>query len=101
MTLDLNNIEIIENSKKRRFEAQVGEHTAMMYRYYNEDSLVITHTLVPDELSGQGLAAHMTRTVLDGARARGLSVVPICPYVAAYIKRHPEYQDLVQKGPEQ
>jgi hypothetical protein len=101
MSLEMNNIEIHENEKKRRFEAQVGEHTAVMYRYYSEDSLVITHTLVPDELAGQGLAGYMTRTVLDGARERGLSVVPICPYVAAYIKRHPEYQDLVQKGPEQ
>jgi len=101
MSLDLNSIEINENDKKRRFEAQVGDYTAVMYRYYNEDSLVITHTLVPDELAGQGLAGYMTKTVLDGARERGLSVVPICPYVAAYIRRHPEYQDLVQKGPDQ
>lgn len=101
MSLDLNSIEIHENEKRRRFEAEVGEYTAVMYRYYSDDSLVITHTLVPDELSGQGLAGHMTRTVLDGARGRGLSVVPICPYVAAYIRRHPEYQDLLQKGPDQ
>lgn len=101
MTVDLSKIEVNENEDKRRFEAEVGEHTAMMYRYYSDDSLVITHTRVPDELAGQGLAGHMTRTVLDGARERGLSVVPICPYVAAYIERHPEYQDLLQKGPGQ
>ena len=101
MTLELSNIEIHENEEKRRFEAQVGEYTAVMYRYYNEDSLVVTHTKVPDELSGMGLAGHMAKTVLDGARERGLSVVPICPFLAAYITRHPEYQDLLQKGPGQ
>lgn len=101
MSLDLNSIEIIENDRKRRFEAQVGEHTAVMTRYYDGDNLIITHTGVPDELAGQGLASHMARTVLDGARERGLSVVPLCPFVAAYIRRHPEYEDLLQKGPGQ
>lgn len=95
MALDLKNIEIIENEERGRFEAHVGQQKGVMYRYYSEGSLVITHTLVPDELSGQGLAGHMTKTVLDGAREQGLKVVPICPYVAAYIRRHPEYQDLV------
>ncbi len=101
MSLDLNSIEIHENEKKRRFEAQVGEHTAVMYRYYSDDSLVVTHTKVPDDLAGQGLASRMARAVLDGARQRGLTVVPICPFLAAYITRHPEYQDLLQKGPDQ
>jgi predicted GNAT family acetyltransferase len=98
MSLELTDIEIHENEEKGRFEARVGDHLAVMDRYYNEDSLVITHTGVPDELSGQGLASYMARTVLDGARQRGLSVVPVCPFVAAYIKRHPEYQDLLRKG---
>lgn len=94
----MNDIEIINNEKKRRFEAQVGGHLAVMYRYYTETSLVITHTIVPDELAGQGLGSHMVRTVLDQAREQGLTVVPICPFVASYIERHPEYQDLVLKG---
>ena len=101
MTLDLNNVEIKNNEEKRRFEAQVGEQFAVMYRYYSENNLVITHTIVPDELSGQGLASHMAQTVLDQARDQGRSVVPICPFLADYITRHPEYQDLVAKGPGQ
>ena len=101
MTLDLNDIEITNNEEKRRFEAQVGDHTAVMYRYYTDDSLVVTHTKVPDELSGMGLAGHMAQTVLDQARDQGLSVVPNCPFLAAYITRHPEYQDLVAKAPGQ
>jgi predicted GNAT family acetyltransferase len=101
MTLDLSKVELIENEDRGRFEAHVGDLKAVMYRYYDDGSIVITHTLVPDELTGQGLAGHMARIVLDGAREQGLSVVPICPYVAAYIKRHPEYQDLVQRGPDQ
>ena len=76
MTLDLNNIEIVENEQKRRFEAHVGEFTAVMTRYYSNEDLVVTHTIVPEELSGQGLASHMARTVLDQARQQGRSVVP-------------------------
>jgi len=101
MTLDLSKIEVIENEERGRFEAHVGDRKALMYRYYDDGSIVFTHTLVPDELSGQGLAGHMAKTVLDRARDQGLSVVPICPFVAAYIKRHPQYQNLVQKGPDQ
>lgn len=101
MTLDLNTIEVTENEDKKRFEAQVGDLTAVMYRYYSDDSIVITHTKVPDELTGQGLAGHMAKNVLDESRQRGLSVVPVCPYLAAYIERHPEYQDMVKKGPGQ
>lgn len=101
MSLDFDNIEVIDNEERGRFEAHVGEYKGVMYYYHNEGSLVITHTGVPDELSGQGLAGYMTKTVLDGLRGRGLSVVPMCPYVAAYIRRHPEYQDLLQKGPGQ
>ena len=44
---------------------------------------------------GQGLGARLARFALDDARERGLRVVPLCPFIAAFVKRHPEYQDLV------
>lgn len=56
---------------------------------------VFTHTGVRDAYEGQGLAGRLAERVLTDARAEGLSVVPQCPYVRAYIERHPEHADLV------
>ena len=55
------------------------------------------HTGVRDRYEGQGLAGQLARRALDDARAEGLRVVPLCPYVAGYITKHPEYQDLVDQ----
>ncbi len=54
-----------------------------------------THTGVRDAYEGQGLAGQLARRALDDARAEGLKIVPLCPYVAAYLEQHPEDQDLV------
>ena len=59
-------------------------------------TVVLTHTVVDDAVAGQGLAGTLTREVLDDLRARGLAVVPQCPFVAAWIGKHPDYADLVR-----
>ncbi|MGH8127887.1 MAG: GNAT family N-acetyltransferase, partial [Gammaproteobacteria bacterium] len=59
------------------------------------DRLVLDHTWVPPEWRGRGIAAGLARVALDYARSESLTVVPECPYVAAFIRRHPEYRDLV------
>lgn len=58
---------------------------------------MFTHTDVDDAYSGQGLAARLARTALDTARDRRLRVTPLCPYIAGYIRKHPEYVDLVDE----
>ena len=60
------------------------------------DVLVLHHTEVPRALQGQGLAGELVQAVLDWARAEGLRVRPTCSYVAAYMRRHPETQDLLE-----
>jgi predicted GNAT family acetyltransferase len=57
--------------------------------------IVYTHTVVPPYLEGHGIAGRLAWHALDYAREEGLTVVPLCPYVADYIDRHPEYADLV------
>ena len=59
--------------------------------------IIYTHTEVPDALEGRGIGSKLARTVLDYARAAHLAVVPSCPFIRAYIARHPEYQDLVRR----
>lgn len=90
MTLDIRN-----NENESRYETTVDGHLA--YSSYNrdDDRIVFTHTVVPDELSGRGIAGAIVKHALDDARSQSLRVVPACSYVAAYIKRHPEYQELV------
>ena len=56
---------------------------------------VFTHTEVDDEFSGRGLANEVARFALDDMRDQGVAVVPLCPFFAAYIKRHPEYDSIV------
>jgi len=53
------------------------------------------HTEVPDAIEGRGVGSALARTALNDARANGLTVVPSCPFVSAYIKRHPAYLDIV------
>jgi len=56
---------------------------------------VFTHTGVRDEFEGQGLAGKLARRALDDARVHGVQIVPLCPFVASYLERHPDDQDLV------
>ena len=84
-----------DNPERRRYETEIDGKTAMIVYRLHGDTITFTHTEVPPEFEGHGIAARMARFALDDARARSLHVVPLCPYVAAYIRRHQEYQDLV------
>lgn len=57
------------------------------------DRMICTHTFVPRELRGRGLAEQLVRAALTEARARGWRVVPACSYVATFVQRHPEFGD--------
>ncbi len=57
--------------------------------------ITFRHTEIDPSVGGRGLGSALVRYALDDARARGLSVIPVCPFVAAFIVRHPEYEDLV------
>jgi uncharacterized protein len=91
MTLDIRN-----NEEASQFETTVDGHVALTaYDLEEPNRIVLTHTVVPEALSGRGIAGEIVKCALDHARDRNLTVVPQCAYVAAYIKRHPEYQDLL------
>jgi predicted GNAT family acetyltransferase len=93
--LNLSGVAVIHNEDAHRFEAQVdGLRSLMNYRRF-PDRLVVTHTEVPPPLQGHGLAGKLARNTLDFARANKLRVVPLCPFLASYIRNHAEYQDLL------
>lgn len=90
-------VTIRDNPHEERYElvledAVVGE---IVYRR-RPGAMVLLHTEVSEELEGQGLGAQLVAGALDDVRARGLRLVPLCPFVSAYLRRHPEYADLVQ-----
>ena len=95
MRVDLNTLMVNNNRQAQRYEIVVGEAVAMIEYWLVDQSIVFTHTEVPKELEGRGIAQKLAQAALEDARARHLLVVPLCPYVAAYLRRHAEYQDLI------
>lgn len=63
-----------------------------------KNRLILTHTEVPVALEGQGIGSALARFALDFARERQLEVMPLCPYMAAYMARHPETHDILMPG---
>lgn len=88
-------IDVRDNPGESRFEARLGGQLAVSEYKLSGETIVFTHTEVPESLEGQGVGSALVRGALDHAREQGYGVAPICPFVAAYIRRHQEYQDLV------
>ena len=95
---DPNEAPIRDDREARRYVLDIDGQSAVVI--YNEagGGLLITETLVPQALEGQGIASRMARFVLEDIRARGLLVLPTCPFFAGYLKKHPEYAELVHPG---
>jgi uncharacterized protein len=89
------NVMVENNEPEKRFEVRVDGHVAFLQYNYSKGSLVFTHTEVPPALEGQGLAGKLARTALEYAKTHQLTVIPLCTFVAGYIRKHPEYQLLV------
>lgn len=79
----------------RRYVLALGRETAFAAYDLAGDTITFTHTVVPPDRQGEGIATLLIRAVLDDVRRRGLAVIPQCPFVAAYMDRHPETQDLL------
>jgi len=89
-------IQVEDVPQRHRFEATEGEELLGVALYEREDGVVIlTHTVVEPAAEGRGVGSALARTALDAARAEGLRVVPRCTFMAGWIKRHPDYADLV------
>jgi hypothetical protein len=89
---------VADNPAASRYELHVGAELAgiVTYQLRKHDTVIsLLHTEVEPAFQGAHLATHLARYSLDDARERGLAVLPFCPYIASWIKRHPEYADLV------
>ena len=88
-------ITVTHNQAGSRYEATVDGLLSICEYEVVDGQVVFTHTLVPPELRGRGIAEQLVRAGLADARAAGRKVVPACSYVAVFIRRHREYQDLL------
>jgi predicted GNAT family acetyltransferase len=83
------------NESEHRFQLRTPNGVAVLDYTDQDNTWYMTHTYVPPELRGQGVAAAVVKRALEEARARGKKVSPDCTYVEAYIERHNEYKDLL------
>lgn len=82
------------NVEARRFELEAEGGMALAEYHLEGGRMVLTHTFVPPELRGRGLAEQVVRAALEHARNLGLCVVPQCRYIDSFLRRHPELADL-------
>lgn len=87
--------EVLDATERSRFEIEVDGHTAVLDYRLEDGTIRLIHTGVPPAIEGRGIGDRLARHALDHARQRGLEVLPECGFIATYIRRHPEYLDLV------
>jgi predicted GNAT family acetyltransferase len=87
--------ELHDNTARHRYEMPLDCGTAFVLYEAQPDRLILLHAEVPRAARGRSFGAKLVRAVLDDVRRRGLRVVPVCGYIRAFIRRHPEYADLL------
>ena len=87
---------VSDNTAQQRYELAVDGHVAASYYEIADGVITFVHTEVPPELGGKGIGSKLIKGALDQVRAEGLKVIAQCPFVKAYIEKHPEYVDLLK-----
>ena len=88
--------DIINNRAHQRFELEVDGHVAKSFYTLVDGVITFIHTEVPPELGGRGVGSTLVQGALDQVRAERLKVIAQCPFVKAWIGKHPEYNDLLK-----
>jgi uncharacterized protein len=91
--------EVVDVPERSRYELRLGGTLIGLAAYRRrEGRIAFTHTEVDESCEGRGFGGRLAAFALDDARRQGLEVVPLCPFIARYIERHPEYEQLVASG---
>ena len=89
--------EVRNNVEGGRFELEFDGHTALAYYALAPGVITFMHTEVPSQLAGRGVGSRLARGALEMVRAQGLKVVAECPFIAGFLAKHPEFDDLARK----
>ena len=91
--------DVSRNDAALQYEVELNGTPAGLIRFTRDDDVItLVHTEVDPQFEGQGVGSALIQRALDDIRGRGERVVPLCPFVAAYIEKHPEYADLVSEN---
>lgn len=90
-------VQVVNNEETHRFEVELEGETAFAeYRLVNH-GIILPHTVVPEAFEGRGVGSALAKAALGYARENGLMVIPLCPFMAGYIAKHPEWHDIVHE----
>ncbi len=90
--------ELKNNRISKQYEFHIDGQVPRLEYIKAKDKIFLTHTEVPTKLEGQGIGSALILAVLEEIKRLDLTLVPLCPFVAGYIKEHPEWKKLVMKG---
>jgi len=97
MKIDAEKLEVVHNPASNRFEAWIEGELSKLDYLLDEDMIVMTHVGVYPEHRGQGVAGKLTQVALEYAKENQLRVIPMCPYIASYIHKNPQYAELTKQ----
>jgi uncharacterized protein len=89
---------LTDNTEAKQFEMKVGDYTARIEYILMGNKIFFTHTEVPAPLEGKGAGLMIVKLALENIESRNLKLVPLCPFTAAYIKRHPEWERVLDEN---
>ena len=94
MAIDFDKLEVVNNKQAKRFEVKLEDDVAVVEYQLTGSIITFTHTEVPPAYEGHGIAGKIAKVALEYAKDHNLKVLPLCPYIKAYILRHPEYKSI-------
>ena len=89
---------LIDNPDAKRYEFEMEGKRPIIEYIKAKNKIYLTHTEVPESMAGKGVGKALVGQVLEDIKEKGLTLIPLCPFVALYIKRNPEWKELVLKG---
>lgn len=89
---------LVNDEANKQYTISVDGQTPLIEYIKASGKIFLTHTEVPKALEGKGIGSWLVKAVLEDIEKRDLTLIPLCPFVAGYIKRHPEWRKLVLKG---
>ena len=97
MDSDLKKLEVKHNEAEDRFETWIDGELSKLDYMRDGNTIVMTHVGVHPEHRGRGVAGKLTQVALEYAKEKSFRVIPMCPYIAAYIRRNPQYEELTKQ----
>lgn len=95
----MENPELTINEERKRFEFNVEGHIAFIEFLVSKDNVMfLTHTSVPKQLEGKGIGSKIVLQALNYVKNNNYTLAPLCPFVAKYLVKHPEWQQLLAPG---